>query len=175
MGKTTHYDIIREISNEGWDFNQQFLRALLHCRAEKKDKHPIAYVLGADVEETGKYFCPDCDSYLTEPVCHNFESVVRNTLKREVIKPYMQKTCPDCYTSIEEMDYVRERVGEPQVFSSIEEIEEPQMVEFEDKRRYKPCGCLFEVGEEKIRWDIDKEKAENEIGLLRYDGPVFNS
>jgi len=92
----THYDVIREVSNEGWNFKQTFIRALIHAKAEKKDKSPLAYAFGSEVEKTGKYFCPLCDSYLTNNACSGFESFVRDTLKREVIKPHMEKHCPKC-------------------------------------------------------------------------------
>lgn len=171
----THYDVMREVSNEGWDFNQQFIRAIIHAKAEKKDKPALAYAFGAEVEETGKYFCPDCDQYLTDPCCDGFEKVVRDTLKREVIRPYIERHCPDCETKIESRETIREiETTEAQFFSNEEDLEDSIPTQTTEKTRYNPCGCLHEIGGEQILWDLDKERVEKEVNVLRYDGPVFN-
>lgn len=168
----THYDIIREVSNEGWDFKQNFIRALIHAKAEKKEKSALAYAFGAEVEETGKHFCPDCDQYLTEPACNDFEQVVRGTLRRE-IRPYLERHCPTCESKLEDMKFIREVVSEPAFASSPSDLPEHK-VEAAEKIKYEPCGCLHENGEEKIRWDLEKGRVEQEANVFGYDGPVFN-
>lgn len=171
----THYDIIREVSNESWDFNQQFIRAIFHPKNEYKDKHPLAYAFGAEVEETGKHFCPYCDEYLTNTACDSFGERVKDVLRREVIEPYMEKHCPKCEEPLEdtklahEISFSREAVSKMSVDDH--DITKPKTVE---KTKYEPCGCLHERGEEEILWDINKEKAEREVSLLSYNGPVFN-
>jgi hypothetical protein len=171
----THYDVIREVSNRGWDFNQQFIRAIIHPKNEYKDKHPLAYAFGAEVEETGKHFCPYCDEYLTDDACGGFEERVKGVLRREVIEPYMEKHCPKCEERLEdtklahEISFSREAVSEMNLDEH--EITKPETIE---KTKYEPCGCLHERGEEEILWDINKEKVRKEVELLSYDGPVFN-
>ena len=171
----THYDIIRSISNEGWDFNYQFIRAIIHPKNEYKDKHPLAYAFGTEVEETGKHFCPYCDEYLTDEACDGFEDNLKVVLRREVIEPYMEKHCPRCEEPLEdtklahEISFSRDAVSET-VLSS-DEITKPETVE---KTKYEPCGCLHERGEEEILWDIDKEKVEREVSFYGYDGKIFN-
>jgi len=169
----THYDVIREISNEGWNFKQTFIRALIYPKPEKKDKSPLAYAFGAEVEKTGKYFCPLCDSYLTSTTCSEFESFVRDSLKGEVIIPHMEKHCPECETKIDNYEMV-EVVDDEIEFKLESDVDpKPQKITSQEKTRYNPCGCLFEIGEEEFLWDLDKEKVEEEVSVLRYDGSVF--
>lgn len=169
----THYDIIKEVSNEGWNFKQTFIRALIHARAENKDKSPLAYALGAEVEKTGKHFCPLCDSYLTSSTCSEFEKFVRDRLKREVIEPYMERHCPKCETKLDSRDIVEVADGEIEFKLESDADPKPQKIGFQEKRKYNPCGCLFDIGEEKILWDLDKEKVEEEVSVIRYNGSVF--
>lgn len=173
----THYDVIRQVSNEAeeWNFNQRFLRALLYPKPEYEEKSAFYYALGGKPKKTGKYFCLDCDRYLTDEACKNFKDILKDALHREIIHPYMERHCPDCEEKLEDTSIVHK----------IEPLEEAKMnldpssdeihqTGCEEKKRYEPCGCLFEIGEEKILWDINKEKAEEEVSLLRYDGPIFN-
>lgn len=170
----THYDVIEEVSNEGWNFNQIFLRELMHPRNEYVDKHPLAYALGAEVEETGKHFCSHCDKYFTDPACSRFEEILRQTLRREVIEPHMEKHCPECEEELEDTEMVNEVDMSRDAFKAGEEMEITQP-DINKKTRYNPCGCLFEVGEEEILWDLDKEKVREEVSLLNYNGRIFDS
>lgn len=173
----THYDVMQDVG-EGWDFKQDFIQTLTNARTEYKNKHAIAYAFGAEVEPTGRYFCELCDGYLHEEACERYEDWIRDILKREVVDEYIQKTCPECHTPIEEMRYVKEVVSEPIISTDVTDMSELSMVEVEEKRQYLPCEHMFEIGEEKIRWDLDNKQLQRDVAegkFFRYDGRVFKS
>jgi hypothetical protein len=89
----------------------------------------------------------------------------------------MEKHCPDCEQKIEDMTVVQE--ADPDSFGEAAfnpdiDAEEAFKIAREEKRRYEPCGCLHQIGEEEILWDLNKEKVEEEVSFYGYNGDVFN-
>lgn len=172
----THYDVMRDVG-DGWDFRKEFIRALTIAKTEYKDKHPLAYAFGAELEPTGRYFCELCDGYLHEEACDGYEDWIRDLLKREVVDEFIQQTCPKCHTPIEEK--MPARVVEPTAVFADDPAElDPSMPDEELKTKYEPCGCLHDRGDEMIRWDLDKQAVQEaadtgRLGLRRFEGRVF--
>lgn len=167
----SHYDVIRQVS-DGWEFRKEFIRALTVCRTEYKDKHPMAYAFGAELEPTGKYFCELCDGYLHDTACDGYEDWISGIIKRDVVNEYVQKTCPDCHCEINEMQKAEVVLSTPE-FSTEPSIDGD--IETSLKTQFLPCECLHDVGEEKIRWDLDKESLQADVdnGQFRFSGRVF--
>lgn len=173
----THYDVMRDVG-EDWNFRKEFIRALTIAEAERREYTFFHMMAGKMPEKTGRYFCELCDGYLHEEACSDYEEWIRDIFKRDIIDPFIQQTCPECHTPIEEKQLTRVVEGEVGFFDTGEDPE-PVMAEIEMKTKYDPCGCLHERGEEKIRWDIDKQAIRNaadrgELGTrITFDGRVF--
>lgn len=171
--KETHYDVMRTVG-EGWDFRQDFIRALMIARPERKEMTFFHMLAGKMPDKTGNYFCPVCDRLLHEETCQGFEDHVWRLLKREIVDEYIHPHCPDCETQIEDQEPIQEIDPDGVGLIGEEEDIQPVKIDSERKTRYNPCGCLHEPGEEKILWDIDKEEiqaaADNgELGLRDFD------
>lgn len=173
----THYDVVDELANEGWDFHPRFIRELVGVRDEYGEMTLLHILSGKLPEKTGKQICTYCDRYLSDPACDGYEDRIRDWLRHDVLEPYMHATCPKCHTPIEEVENAR--VVESSGFDASLDpsSSSAEIVEFEEKTIYKPCECLFEVGEEKFRWDLDKNALrEDAIAgevVPFYEGPVF--
>ena len=178
----THFDVVERVASEGWDFQPQFIRKLIGEQAEYKEATLLHALAGKIPDKTGRHFCPYCDGYMDETACSVFEKRAKRWLRREVLVPYMEATCPECHTPI---DDIRDaRVVEESPALTREEAKETDLSdlpppETELKTIYKPCECLHEHGEGKIRWDLDKDAVREAVqngGLAAfYEGPVFRS
>lgn len=163
----THNDVVDEI-RDGFGFTREFVAALTHPRTEWKEKSPLAYAFGAELEPTGRDLCPECGEPFHHDVCAPFEEEVRRVLKR-TIGEYIQQTCPECHTPISNKQPVEMVESTPFVLDVSKLPTEPP--ETQTKTKYEPCGCLHDIGEEMIRWDVDRERLRNEHW---FDGRIFD-
>lgn len=173
----THYDVADELAGEGWNFHPRFIRELVGVRDEYGEMTLLHIISGKPPEKTGRQICTYCDGYLNDLACDGYEDRIRDWLHHDVLESYMHATCPECHTPIEE-------TGRARVVESLGADPSPdpssmpsEMPETKEKTIYKPCECLFEPGEEKIRWDLDKDTLREDVaagGVVPfYEGPVF--
>lgn len=167
----SHHDIHDEVRDcDEWTFTRDFVQAVMFHKTEWEDKHPISYAFGAKPTPTGRELCLFCGSAMSEQACEGYKSEVKRVLKDEILMEYMHATCPDCHTPIDETTQC-EMIDGSDTFVWVDGQLPSEPAKTSYKTMYEPCECLFEIGEETIRWGLNKDRLQSEHW---FDGCIFD-